>query len=46
MSTASAGRAAIGPLRLSVGQMQMGRTQTAGTAVATNSIIVKFQNGF
>jgi len=46
MSTASAGRAAIGPLRLNVGQMQMGSTQTAGTAVATNSIIVKFQNGF
>ena len=46
MSTSSAGRAAIGPIRLAVGQMQMGSTQTAGTAIATNSIIVKFQNGF
>ena len=46
MSTGSAGRAAIGPIRLSTGQLQMGSTQTAGTAVASNSIVIKFANGF
>lgn len=46
MSTGSAGRAAIGPLRLAVGQMQLGSTQTTGTAAATNSVVVKFANGF
>jgi len=46
MSTASAGRAAIGPIRLAAGQMQLGSTQTAGTAVASNSVVVKFSNGF
>jgi hypothetical protein len=46
MSTASAGRAAIGPIKLSSGQMQMGSVQTSGTAVAANSIVIKFANGF
>lgn len=45
MSTASAGRAAIGPIALNPGQMQLGSKQTAGTAAA-NSVICKFSNGF
>lgn len=45
MSTASAGRAAIGPIALLAGQVQFGVKQTAGTAAAT-SFIVKYSNGF
>ena len=47
MSTASAGRAAIGPIRLSSGQMQMESTMTAGVpAVNNNNLVIKFSNGF
>lgn len=46
MSTASAGRAAIGPITLKAGQVQFGVTQTAGTAAADMSIVVKFAGGF
>jgi hypothetical protein len=48
MSTASAGRAAIGPIRLASGQMQMESTlNAAGVATANdNNIVIKFSNGF
>ena len=47
MSTASAGRAAIGPIRLASGQLQMESTMTAGVpAVNNNNIVIKFANGF
>ena len=46
MDTASAGRAAIGPIGLKPGQLQIGSTQTAGTAVDDNNIVIKFANGF
>ena len=47
MSTASAGRAAIGPIRLASGQLQMESTMTAGVpAVNNNNIVLKFANGF
>ena len=46
MSTTSAGRAAIGPIKLAPGQMQLGSTQTAGTAVASSNVVIKFSNGF
>ena len=47
MSTASAGRAAVGPLRLASGQLQMESTLQAGVAaVGDNSIVIKFANGF
>jgi len=46
MSTGSAGRAAIGPVRLAAGQLQLGSTQTAGTAVASSNVVLKFANGF
>lgn len=46
MSTSSAGRAAIGPIRLAAGQMQLGVKQTAGTAAANCSVVVKFAGGF
>jgi len=46
MSTTSAGRAAIGPIGVKPGQLQMGSTQTAGTAVASSNIVIKFSNGF
>jgi len=45
MDTASAGRAAVGPVALALGQLQIGVTQTGGTAIAT-SIVIKFANGF
>jgi len=45
MDTASAGRAAVGPINLRSGQLQMGCTQTSGTAIAT-SIVIKYNNGF
>ncbi len=46
MDISSAGRAAIGPIRLAAGQVQFGATQTAGTAAANCSIVVKFAGGF
>ena len=46
MSTASAGRAAIGPIRLAAGQLQMSASQTAGALAIDNSIVLKFANGF
>lgn len=46
MSTASAGRAAIGPIRLAPGQLQMSAAQTAGVLAIDNSIVLKFANGF
>ena len=49
MSTASAGRAAVGPIRLASGQLQMESTATAvpaGAAINDNSVVIKFSNGF
>ena len=46
MSTGSAGRAAIGPIRLAAGQLQMSSAQTAGVLAVDNSIVLKFANGF
>lgn len=46
MSTASAGRAAVGPIRLAQGQFQMASSQTAGALTQANSIVIKFANGF
>jgi len=45
MDTASAGRAAIGPIALAKGQLQVGATQVVTTAQVT-SIVLKFANGF
>jgi hypothetical protein len=47
MSTASAGRAAVGPIRLASGQLQMESTPTGAAApVNGNQIVIKFANGF
>ena len=46
MSTSSAGRSAIGPINIAAGQMQLGSTQTLGTAAAQSNIVVKFANSF
>lgn len=46
MSTSSAGRSAIGPINIAAGQMQVGSTQTLGTAAAQSNIVVKFANSF
>ena len=48
MSTTSAGRAAIGPIRLAPGQMQLESTLNAlGVATANdNNVVIKFSNGF
>lgn len=47
MSTASAGRAAVGPIRLAPGQLQLESTMTAGVpAVNNNNVVIKFANGF
>ena len=46
MSTSSAGRSAVGPINVAAGQMQIGSTQTAGTAAAQSNIVVKFANSF
>lgn len=49
MSTASAGRAAVGPIRLASGQLQMESTATSvagGAAINDNSVVIKFSNGF
>ena len=47
MSTASAGRAAVGPIRLSAGQLQMTGTPTGAAFPALDqNIVIKFSNGF
>ena len=49
MSTASAGRAAVGPIRLASGQLQLESTATSvagGAAINDNSVVIKFSNGF
>jgi hypothetical protein len=47
MSTASAGRAAVGPIRLAQGQLQMTGTPTgAAFPVGDQNIVIKFSNGF
>ena len=46
MSTLSAGRAAIGPIRLASGQLQLSSAQTAGVLAIDNSVVLKFANGF
>jgi len=47
MSTASAGRAAVGPIRLASGQLQMSGTPVGALAPAGDqSIVIKFSNGF
>lgn len=48
MSTASAGRAAVGPIRLASGQLQLESTLNAlGVAtVNDNNVVIKFSNGF
>jgi len=48
MSVTSAGRAAIGPVRLASGQLQMESTlQAGGVATANdNALVIKFSNGF
>ena len=48
MSTTSAVRAAVGPIRLASGQLQMESTLAVG-GVATandNNLVIKFSNGF
>ena len=47
MSTLSAGRAAVGPLRINQGQLQMTGTPTTALAPALDqNIVIKFSNGF
>jgi len=46
MSTSSAGRAAIGPIPISPGQLQLGSTQTLGVAAAQSDVVLKFANSF
>lgn len=46
MSTSSAGRAAIGPIPIQNGQVQLGSTQTLGTAAAQSDVVLKFANSF
>jgi len=49
LSTASAGRAAVGPIRIASGQIQMESNATsvaAGAVINDNSIVIKFANGF
>lgn len=47
MSTASAGRAAVGPIRLASGQLQMQGTPVGAVAPVTDqNIVIKFSNGF
>ena len=47
MSTLSAGRAAVGPIRLQAGQLQMTGTPTTALAPALDqNIVIKFSNGF
>ena len=47
MSTASAGRAAVGPIRLASGQLQMQGTPVGALApINDQNIVIKFSNGF
>ena len=47
MSTASAGRAAVGPIRLASGQLQLSGTPVGALAPAGDqSVVIKFSNGF
>jgi hypothetical protein len=48
MSTTSAGRAAVGPIRLAAGQLQMESTLAVGGVAAANdnNLVIKFSNGF
>lgn len=48
MNTASAGRAAVGPIRLAPGQLQMSGTPVgaAGGPANDQNIVIKFANGF
>ena len=46
MSTSRAGRAAIGPIPITAGQLQMSSKQTLGTAAAQSDIVLKFANSF
>ena len=48
MSTTSAGRAAVGPIRLASGQLQMESTLAIGGVAAANdnNLVIKFSNGF
>ena len=48
MSTTSAGRASVGPIRLASGQLQLESTATAvpaGAVINDNSVVIKFANG-
>jgi len=48
MSVTSAGRAAVGPVNLASGQLQMESTLGVGGAATAldNAIVIKFRNGF
>ena len=47
MSTASAGRAAVGPIRIASGQIQMQGTPVGAAApINDQNIVIKFANGF
>jgi len=47
MNTGSAGRAAVGPIRLAAGQLQMSGTPVGAAAPALDqNIVIKFSNGF
>lgn len=47
MNTASAGRAAVGPIRLAAGQIQMSGTPVGAAApINDQNIVIKFANGF
>jgi len=47
MSTASAGRAAVGPIRIASGQLQMQGTPVGAAApINDQNIVIKFANGF
>ena len=47
MSTTSAGRAAVGPIRLAPGQLQMEGTPVGAAApINDQNIVIKFSNGF
>jgi hypothetical protein len=47
MNTLSAGRAAVGPIRIAPGQLQMSGTPTGAAAPAGDqNIVIKFANGF
>ena len=47
MNIGSAGRAAVGPIRLAAGQLQMSGTPVGAAAPALDqNIVIKFSNGF